>query len=265
MEITEHIAALDRDGRLLADAAAEAGLAAAIPACPGWQVRDLVRHQAYVHGWAARHVTERPAEVIDEDDEAAVLAGGPADDELIGAYRLGLARLVAALGDADPGLRCGTFLPAPSPLAFWARRQAHETAIHRFDAQSARREGPPGPQEAFPPDFAADGIDELIAGFAARPRKDGPGQSLLVRATGMTTAVAWHYAWPADGQVTARRLPATAAAGPAGRADCVVSGPASGVYLFMWNRCTASDAGITVSGDPGILAAWRSSIHIRWS
>ena len=51
MEIAEHVVALDRDGRLLADAAAKAGLMTAIPACPGWQVRDLVRHQAYVHGY----------------------------------------------------------------------------------------------------------------------------------------------------------------------------------------------------------------------
>jgi len=278
VEITEHIAALGHHGELLADAAAEAGLTTAIPACPGWQVRDLVRHQAYVHGWAARHVMERPAQVIREADEAAVLAGGAADDELIGAYRAGLARLVAALGDADAGLRCPAFLPAPSPLAFWARRQAHETAIHRFDAQSARREGPPDPREAFAPDFASDGIDELITGFAARPRKDGPGRTLLVRtvgtpaatpgATGTAVTGAWHYTWPADGQVAARRLPASAtagAAGPADGADCVVSGPPSGVYLFLWNRAATSEAGIAVSGDASVLDAWRSSIRIRWS
>jgi uncharacterized protein (TIGR03083 family) len=282
VEISEHIAALSHHGELLAEAAAAAGLATGIPACPGWQVRDLVRHQAYVHGWAARHLTERPAQVIREADEAAVLAGGPADDELIGAYRAGLARLVAALGGADPAIRCPAFLPAPSPLAFWARRQAHETAIHRFDAQSARREGPPDPREAFPPDFAIDGIDELITGFAARPRRNGPGRTLLVRATTQSatpeateTAVtgAWHYTWPADGRVAARRLPDSAvpdsampeAAGPGDRADCVVSGPPSGVYLFLWNRAAIGEAGITVSGDSSVLDAWRSSIHIRWS
>jgi len=221
-----------------------------------------------VHGWAARHITERPAQVIREADEAAVLAGGPADDELIGAYRAGLARLVAALGDADAGLRCPAFLPAPSPLAFWARRQAHETAIHGFDAQSARREGPPDPRQAFPPDFAIDGIDELVTGFAARPRKNGPGRTLLVRTAGPAVGGAWHYTWPADGQVAARRLAgpaASEAAGPVDGADCVVSGPPSGVYLFLWNRAAISDAGITVSGDPSVLDAWRSGIHIRWS
>src|ERR1700729_3712807 len=54
VEISAHIDALARDGALLADAAEAAGLRAVIPGCPGWQGRDLVRHQAYVHDWAPR-------------------------------------------------------------------------------------------------------------------------------------------------------------------------------------------------------------------
>jgi uncharacterized protein (TIGR03083 family) len=171
VEIAAHVEALERDGALLADAAAAAGLTASVPTCPGWQVRDLVRHQAYVHRWAARHVTERPPTVIDDgDDEAAVLAGGPDDAELIAAYRSGHAALVAAFRSADPDLDCATLMPAPSPLAFWTRRQAHETAIHRYDAQSAAPGGAPTPGAAFGAAFADDGIDELITGFAARRR-----------------------------------------------------------------------------------------------
>ncbi|MER6443505.1 hypothetical protein ABT275_45720 [Streptomyces sp. NPDC001185] len=36
-------------------------------------------------------------------------------------------------------MTCWTFNPArvPSPLAFWTRRQAHETAVHRYDAEAA--------------------------------------------------------------------------------------------------------------------------------
>ena len=47
VEIGQHIAAVERDGGLLADAAQAAGLTASVPACPGWQVRNLVRHQAF--------------------------------------------------------------------------------------------------------------------------------------------------------------------------------------------------------------------------
>jgi uncharacterized protein (TIGR03083 family) len=256
MEISEHIAAIEADGGLLADAAVQAGLHAPVPACPGWQVRDLIRHLAHVHSWAARHIAERAPQVIDKGDEATALGGAPPDDELIGAYRAGLAALVTTLRDADPDVACATFLPADSPKSFWSRRQAHETAVHRFDAQAARRDGPPSPVEAFRSDFAADGIDELIVGLAGGRGRSGPGRSLLVRP--QDAGGAWHYTWPADGRVVARRVD-----GEPG-ADCVLSGPASGVYLFLWNRCSAADAGITISGDPGVLEAWNGGVRVRW-
>jgi len=46
------------------------------------------------------------------------------------------------LASAPPDLDCLTFLAAPSPLAMWARRQAHETAIHRVDAESPAARSP---------------------------------------------------------------------------------------------------------------------------
>jgi uncharacterized protein (TIGR03083 family) len=120
VEIAAYLDVLDNDGVLLADAAERAGLTAAVPGCPGWRVRDLVRHQAYVHDWAARHVRERLPELIDGPAEADILAGGPPDGELVAAYRRGHAALVATLRSAEPDVACATFMPAPSPLAFYA-------------------------------------------------------------------------------------------------------------------------------------------------
>jgi uncharacterized protein (TIGR03083 family) len=263
VEIAAHVDALERDGALLADAAAAAGLTASVPTCPGWQVRDLVRHQAYVHRWAARHVTERPATVLDDgDDEEAVLASGPDDAELIAAYRSGHAALVAALRAADPDLDCATFMPAPSPLAFWARRQAHETAIHRYDAQSAAAGGAPEPGAAFAAAFADDGVDELIMGFAARRRyrlrADGT-RSLAVRAA--DTGNGWRVTL-ADGATKVARC---GQAGDGGAADCLLAGPAAGIYAYLWNRSAAAAATVTVTGDPAVLDVWRSSVRVTWS
>jgi hypothetical protein len=39
---------------------------------------------------------------------------------------------------------------------------------------------------------------------------------------------------------------------------------ASGVYLFLWNRCPAADAGIMINGDPGVLEAWNGSVRVKW-
>jgi uncharacterized protein (TIGR03083 family) len=255
MRISEYLDALDRDGTLLADAAQDAGLTALVPACPGWRVRDLLRHQAYVHAWSARHVGDRLPELVDEVSEAEVLGSGPPDAELVAAYRAGHAALVSTLRAAAPDVACVMFMPAPSPLAFWARRQAHETAIHRYDAQSAGQDGPPDPVAAFSACFAADGIDEVIMGFSPRMRRlRGGTWSLAVRPTDHPGR--WHVR-PGPGKTEVAR--ADAAAG------CVLSGPASGLYAFLWNRCSPGRAGIEVTGDGSVLATWNSAVRVRWT
>jgi uncharacterized protein (TIGR03083 family) len=258
VEITEHIDALHRQGDLLAAAAERAGPDASVPPCLPWQVKDLLRHTGYVHRWAARHITECPDTVLDGPPEEDILRGGAADPDLLAWFRAGHAALVETLSTADPGLVCATFMDAPSSLAFWARRQAHETAIHRADADSAT-----GVRPGYDPDFAADGIDELITGFGQRrkyrPSPDHDG-GMRVRAT--DTGQAW-YVGAEGGRLQARReLPGS---DPADPAACTVTGPASGIYLFLWNRSDAPAADVTISGDTRFLDLWQSSVRIRWS
>jgi uncharacterized protein (TIGR03083 family) len=252
MEIGEYLEALRLHGTSLAVAAGRAGLQAPVPACSPWAVRDLLRHTGYVHRWAARHITERSPVIIDGPPEEEILRGGADDPDLLDWFRAGHAALVGTLAGADPSVECAAFMPAPSPLAFWARRQAHETAIHRADAESVD-----GAVPEYPPRFAADGIDELIMGFGQR-RKYQPsaagGGGMQVLAT--DTEDAW-YLDAAEGRIAAHR--------GQGPGECVVSGPASGVYLFLWNRAGPGTAsGVTVTGDPSFLAAWKSSVRVRW-
>ena len=120
MEPAAHVLALQREGVELAAAAEQAGLHASVPSCPGWQVRDLLSHLGYVHRWAASYVIEQRQDEAEQLSEAEQLAAGPADTELIAWFQAGHAALVSALTSADPAMSCWTFLPAPSPLAFWA-------------------------------------------------------------------------------------------------------------------------------------------------
>jgi uncharacterized protein (TIGR03083 family) len=257
VEIAEHIDELRCQGDLLADAAERSGLHAAVPTCPPWHVKDLLRHTGYIHRWAARHLTECPDTVLDGPPEADILRGGAADADLLAWFRAGHAALVETLSTADPGLACATFMDAPSPLAFWARRQAHETAIHRADADSAS-----GVQPEYEPGFAADGIDELIMGFGQR-RKYQPsaGHDGGVRLRTTDTGDAWQVA-AEDGHIHTRRE--HAGADSSAPAACTVAGPASGLYLFLWNRSDAARASVTISGDPGFFELWQSSVRVRW-
>ncbi|POX59472.1 hypothetical protein C3492_32210 [Streptomyces sp. Ru62] len=246
METAEFLEILDREGRLLAAAAAAAGAEAKVPTCPEWQVRDLVRHTGTVHRWAAALVAEgrsapRPL------DEPPALDGA----ELVAWYRDAHRLLVETLAAAPADLECWTFHPAPSPspLAFWTRRQAHETTVHRYDAEAARG-GTPSP---IAPDFAVDGIDELLRGFHARPRsrvRTEEPRTLRVRAVDAGPDAVWTVRLGDGPPVTVR-----AEERPA---EAELSGPADQLYLALWNRTAVP----RVTGDPSLAALWRERSRI---
>jgi uncharacterized protein (TIGR03083 family) len=257
-DIAYHIARLQAEGELLASAAERAGFDAQVPACPGWRVRDLLKHLGYVHRWAAGYVREQHARWVDRASEAEILRGGPGDEALAAWFRDGHAALVRALETADPGMTCWTFLEAPSPLAFWARRQAHETAIHRVDAQQAAAGAGATGEPAFAPQFAADGIDELIMGFLGRDAKrgswDGPPGILTVHADdGAGGSASWRVLSGPGGLAVTRGN---------GAADCEVTGPAAELYPMLWNRRDTS--GLGVRGDAGTLAGFRDHLRVTW-
>jgi uncharacterized protein (TIGR03083 family) len=257
MEIAEHIDALLAEGTALAEAADKAGLDTDVAPCPGWTVADLIKHTGYVHRWAARNVTEQPATAIDGGSEEHVLNSGPNDELLIPWFRDGFTALAQTLRTADPAGACPVFLPNTiSPLAFWARRQAHETAVHRGDAELAA-----GRMPAYDKGFAADGIDELITGFAARtkrPPEGALGRSMLVRAA--DSGNAWRITWPVEPgtRATCERL-----SSDDHEADCVLTGPAEGLYLLLWNRVDAPAARVTIEGDSSVADAWHG-FRVRW-
>jgi uncharacterized protein (TIGR03083 family) len=259
MEIAEHIAAVGHEAKLFAEAARQGGLYAEVETCPGWSARDLVRHLGMIHLWAASHVAyphDDPSYESEEEEHAAFAGFWPAlgvfwpdDGDLIDWYLRTNANLVDSLESASPDVAAWTFLPAPSPLAMWARRQAHETAVHRFDAQHAA-----GAESGFDPVFASDGIDEILAGFA--PRKEQfptpTTRNMVVHAE--DTDHRWHLTLAPDGITTVRGD---------GPADLTLTGAASDLYLTLWNR--GKDSRIKVEGDRELLDLWHGGVRVRWS
>lgn len=237
METSDFIEHLDHQGKALAQAAADAGEQAAVPGCPGWHTGDLLRHTGMIHRWATGFIAEGHRSPREPVEPPAGLAGSA----LLEWYEEGHAALVAALRAAPADVECWTFLRAPSPLAFWARRQAHETAVHRVDAEAARGAG----CEDLAPEFAADGIDEILAGFhrrrSSRVRTDTP-RTLRVLAT--DTGDEWTVRLSGEPPITTRDAP--------GDADCEVSGPAAGLYLALWNRRSFP----SVTGDTALARLW---------
>ncbi|MGI5373474.1 maleylpyruvate isomerase family mycothiol-dependent enzyme [Streptomyces sp. CA-251387] len=246
METADFVRTLDREGLLLAAAAEEAGSGAKVPTCPDWQVRDLLRHTGMVHRWATAYVAEEhrsyhPDGGLPDLDDA----------ELLTWFREGHRHLVDTLAGAPADVRYWHFLPAPSPLTFWARRQAHETTVHRYDAEAARG----GTPSAIDPGFAADGIDELLCAFHARPKsrvRSAEPRVLRVRATD-TDGAAWTVRLSQEPPVTERD--------DVGEADCEIAGPAGQLYLSLWNRLPFPH----VTGDASVAVLWRENSAVTWS
>ncbi len=249
MDIGTHVAAIEHEGVVFAEAAEKAGLEASVPSCPGWSVADLVHHLGVIHRWAGAFVRGRTTPVDGALEGDAIWGPRPDDNELFDYYREGHVSLVEAFRSAPHDLDAWYFLEAPSPLAFWARRQAHELAIHRADAQLASR-----PPDGYDPEFAADGVDELLAGFIGHPQRRSRFEvtdSIQVDTTDVDGH--WHLDISPERVVTTRDRRA---------AGLTIAGPASDVYLFMWNR--ADPDTIALTGETHLLDAWRSSARIRW-
>ncbi|WP_432835841.1 maleylpyruvate isomerase family mycothiol-dependent enzyme [Dactylosporangium sp. CA-092794] len=308
METGRHIDALERAGLDFVDAAERAGLDTPVPTCPEWTVRELVQHLGYVHRWAATYIRDRRPTMLTDTEEAEAVGPMPADADLVAWFQTGHTALVDLLRTADPALACWHFLPSGSPLAFWARRQAHETTIHRADLQGAT-----GPMSGVDADLGIDGIDELLMGFYATTRArrlrcdtpctlsvhatdgancegphswtvhmhptgatitrnpsptptltPGPAPTPTPATTPLSTATSPTPAPPTPAPPTsAPPTPAPPTSAPPTSATCTLRGPASDLYLALWNRRPTTD--LHVEGDESVLTQWRTRATIRWT
>jgi uncharacterized protein (TIGR03083 family) len=186
-----------------------------------------------------------------EGDLVDIVGGWPSDEDLLDWAVTRHAMLVDAIDAADPDFAYWTLRPSSSPITFWARRQAHETAIHRVDADAAA-----GRQTVFEAAFASDGLDELVLDFLGSRRGPlGLASVCSIAFLAADTKERWFATIGHDGFDT-RRGDDTA--------DCCVTANASDLYRLVWHRADVTEAGISVEGDPAALQRWWELGAIRW-
>ncbi len=256
MDVADYIGFVVSEGELFASAADHGDLTVDIAPCPGWDMRELVRHLGLIHLWAAGNISHPKDDWLEASDLSdlaghwpELAASWPKDDWLVAWYRDTLANLVQVLKSAPADLECFTFLPAPSPLAMWARRQASEIAIHRFDAQTSH-----GITSEFDPQFATDMLDELICGFAPRPRTLDIESPKVIHVHAKDTEEHWYVTLAPEQTDTART---------GGAADLTLTATAAELYLLLWNR--TSQSGITMTGNTDLVTLWHDNFRVRWS
>lgn len=210
-----------------------------VPWCPGWTVHSVLAHIGCVHEWVAGMVSTAASEMRDFPSAPDVTGGSLADwaDERRRA-------LLEALAEADPDRPMWAF-GAEVPTRFWARRQAHETAVHAFDATAAA-----GQAWTIPGDVADDGLAELLTLFLPvrwqrRPPTWGDGRTVHFHRT------------DGDGErlLTIGAHPEIRAGHEKG--DLAVRGPGHDLLLWALNR----PASVELFGDTELAAAWSDNVR----
>jgi uncharacterized protein (TIGR03083 family) len=250
----ERLAVLASEGALFAATARANDLAAPVPNCPGWTLRDLVAHLGLVHRWVTRVVREERGVGPGRAERRALEDPDPTDGSgLIERTLLAHADLVLALRTAGPELACWTVWPVSCARTFWIRRQLYETLVHRVDAQnSAAARLADGTEPAA--HIATDGVDEMVCGFINRYAEHlrfDVAVSIALHAT--DTDRRWWIRLGPDAPTSGR--------GPtsSGPADAEVQANAGELFLMLWNRRTAD--GLHVRGDRSALEVWRRGAH----
>lgn len=216
--------------------AARRGLEPQVPGCPEWTVRELTQHLGSVHRFHTRHVVRG---VTDPPEPFA--AELPDDADLLQWFDDGVDELLIVLRTVDPASPAWNWAPhTPQVAAFWPRRMALETAVHRWDAESAFNDA-----TGFDLAVAVDGIDELVTVMAPTGSAENTVTgTAVIRATDDDAAWALRFA-PGAIEV----LPDVP-----DHADATLEGTASALLLAMWGRGVE----VSTSGDPTILEALTS-------
>ncbi len=245
MNIAEYLQAIRADGQALLDAGHQ-GLNSDVPTTPGWTVRDVVAHVGQVHRQKTHIVREL---LVDEAPEPPT---APEGDVLLEWFAEGLHEMSAVFSVTDPKAHVHTWHQPDQTVGFWIRRMAHETLIHRVDAELGH--GSHTPVNAL---LGADGVDEILEVFMSgfppwgevtrspvHVRLESEGRSWQVR------FLSWSGTSPNSGKEFVDQAGIEPVTGDS-KPDAVIRAPGDALDLFLWGRGSAD--GLATEGHPSVL------------
>jgi uncharacterized protein (TIGR03083 family) len=224
------ISAVEREGHALS-VAARKDPTAEVPSCPGWDIDELLRHVGIAHHRAALILREGRTEPPPLEETT------PPHGSSLSWYEAGLAAVLDAMRSVDPATPVWTFSRSDRTATFWHRRMAHETVVHRVDAEQAT--GAVGPLDAA---LVLDGIAESLEVFAPLMAR---------RAEDAATATVHLHATDVEGEWLVTLGGSTVAVEQGhGKGDAAVRGTAADLHLWLWGRVPLDR--LEVFGDPAI-------------
>jgi len=231
---------LRREAELLAMSAIGQPPHKGVPACPGLNLGETVRHVGggyrCVLAWIRLGREPRTGEWQDYP--------APGEDTL-DFMRSGAEAVIAELEAHDEDEPCATWWLDRQNYGFWRRRLAHETTVHRMDVQGASGVEP----GAVADEVAIDGVDEVLTLWLGHKLDvlgvRGSRESLVaiqvedhlwLTRCGPRGSSAWRVVDPEDAHA----------------ADAQVSASPMTMYRWLWGRLP--DRLVTTIGDDDAIA-----------
>ena len=240
MEYPRLLSCLDADFTRLRQVVApvlKTGTGPPVPNCPEWMLDDLAYHvgMVYWHKTECMRQGRFPDWPPEETDESTL-------DLLDRTY----AELAVEFATRKPEEHAPTWYEPEQTVGFWIRRMAHETVIHRVDAEQCTGAALAG----IPDDLALDGVDEVLERMLAygstTSREEFAGSlpaedraAVLVRAGDR----GWLVRAKPDGVVVEP-------AAPDAPASATLSGTPVQMLLWLWRR---AEGGVDRAGDPALI------------
>lgn len=230
----QYLIHLNSDYRLLA--AAIPGAPVDVPSCPGWTTDDLAKHIAQVYLHQAFVVESGNAP---ENKEHLSLY--PRTEDFLEFMGWGFAAITKALDVNRPERSTWSWHHSDHSVDFWFRRMAHETVIHRIDAELAA-----GSVTPIDEALALDGVDEvldflpLLGSWPEAPNVNFGIVSIVA------STKSGERLWDVNFTNEAATVSATDESNP--NARLVISGDAEAMDLYLWGRIDSSDPRISLSG-----------------
>lgn len=242
MEHADFIDAAERELVTAARALAAGPMDADVPTCKEWDVTGLATHVGQVCAFWTKLLCEG--------------SGRPRDPMPAPPEPQGLVEWVEGLGEilitelraTHPETEVWTWYEPDQSAGFVARRMAHEMAIHRYDAQSAR-----GTCQPIEPHLAADGIDEVMGPLMVGWKKTGAahGQTIHLHGTDEGVDAEWLLVLQPEG-VHATHEHA--------KGDLALRGSVSDLELLLYQRPPLGP--IERHGDESVLDVWRAEFSL---
>jgi uncharacterized protein (TIGR03083 family) len=241
----DFLAHLRADSERFAEVLAGCDPGLPVPSCGEWTAADLLWHLGEVQCSWGTIVQDR----LTEWEQYTEPTRPETYPELLAFFAESSTRLIDALATSPDDAHCWTWYAPNQTVGFVRRRQAHEAAIHRLDAELAC-----GAVTTIDADLASDGVAEAIeCMFGGAPewastQQDGPVGRLTCTDTGGTWLVQighWSGVGPKSGTAYVDELVLLPV--DEGPVAFAVSGAARDLDAWIWNRPTWEP--VAVSGD----------------